>query len=71
MSLEHMPETNAHTRSQSLTDRKLAEETHEMLTELMEVLRPMRAMVEGLGPMQKMGMSPQAKAAAARIKALG
>lgn len=46
-------------------------EIHAMLTELMEVLRPLKAMAAGLGPMQKMGMSPAAKEAAAKIKALG
>jgi hypothetical protein len=45
-------------------------ETHDMVAELMEVLRPLQAMAAGLGPMQKMGMSPAAKEAAARIKAL-
>lgn len=47
------------------------DEIHAMLTELMDVLRPLKAMAQGLGPVQRMGMSPQAKEAAARIRALG
>jgi hypothetical protein len=51
------------------TEREV-HEIHVMLTELMDVLRPLKAMAAGLGPMQRMGMSPEAKAAAAKIKAL-
>jgi hypothetical protein len=46
-------------------------EIHVMLTELMDVLRPLKAMAQGLGPVQKIGMSPKAREAAARIKAMG
>lgn len=43
-------------------------EIHVMLTELMEVLRPLKAMAAGLGPMQRAGMSPQARDAARRLR---
>lgn len=46
-------------------------EIHAMLTELMEVLRPLKTMAQGLGPMQRAGMSPAAREAAKKIKALG
>jgi len=41
-----------------------------MLKEIKEFLDPLKALAAGLGPMQKMGMSPAAKAAAARLREL-
>ena len=45
-------------------------ETRDMLKEIKEFLDPLKALAAGLGPMQKMGMSPAAKAAAARLREL-
>ena len=43
-------------------------ETRDMLKEIKEFLDPLKALAAGLGPMQRMGMSPAAKAAAARLR---
>jgi len=43
-------------------------ETRDMLKEIKEFLDPLKVLAAGLGPMQRMGMSPAAKAAAARLK---
>ncbi len=51
-------------------DREMLRATHAMLTEIKEFLDPLRALAGGLGPMQKMGMSPTAREAAARIRQL-
>ena len=44
------------------------EEIYAMLKDIKEFLDPLKALAGGLGPMQKMGMSPQAKAALAKIR---
>ena len=49
---------------------KAVTETRDMLKEIKEFLDPLKALAAGLGPMQKMGMSPAAKAAAARLREL-
>ena len=57
--------------SDSLTNiTEVVIETRDMLKEIKEFLDPLKALAAGLGPMQKMGMSPAAKAAAARLREL-
>ena len=57
--------------SDSLTNiTEVVIETRDMLKEIKEFLDPLKVLAAGLGPMQKMGMSPAAKAAAARLREL-
>ncbi len=51
-------------------DREMLRATYDMLTEIKAFLDPLKALAGGLGPMQKMGMSANAREAAARIRQL-
>lgn len=63
-------QNNGHAHHECGECAALLVEVHAMLTEIKAFLDPLKALAGGLGPMAKVGMSPNARAAAARIKEL-